>query len=270
MRRVGRLVLACALLAATGCGTGRGALFPAPEARAASPGRPGLAKLVVPCPGQADVLVQHVPARVGMPTLVWFHGNAQLVDDLAPLFARFEARGFGTVGVEYPGYGAAAGEPSEDALYRAADAALRHLAQSGAVAARDAVLVGQSLGTGVAVEMARRGHGHAVVLISPYTSIDRVAARIASVYAAWLAVDDHFDNLAKAPAIPLPVLLVHGTQDAVIPAWMSEDLSRAFPQAAALWVVGGHHNDLFARHGEQLVAHIELFALLDRRPDRQK
>ncbi len=95
--------------------------------------------------------------------------------------------------------------------------------------------------------MARRGYGARLALITPYTSIVDLAAVIAPFVPARLLVRDRFDNAAKAPNLRLPVFIVHGTDDEVVPTRMGEQLSRLFPHATIRLETGAHHNDLLDR-----------------------
>ena len=109
------------------------------------------------------------------------------------------------------------------------------------------ILLGQSLGTGVATEMAKRGMGARMVLVSPFTSVADMARRMVPFFpASW--VRHRFDTQSKAAAIGLPVLIVHGTEDEVVPFAMGEQLARSFPRAQLVPIPGGQHNDLLAMH----------------------
>jgi pimeloyl-ACP methyl ester carboxylesterase len=105
------------------------------------------------------------------------------------------------------------------------------------------VVMGRSLGTGVAAEMAHRGYGSRLVLISPYTSIADVAARSFSYLPTRLLVRDRFDTAKKAPTVRQPTLILHGDRDEVIPHAMGETLARAFPDATFHSMRGSTHND---------------------------
>jgi pimeloyl-ACP methyl ester carboxylesterase len=129
----------------------------------------------------------------------------------------------------------------------AAEAALRWLRSAHGVDSDRVVLLGQSLGTGVASEMARRGFGARLVLISPFTSIADMARHIIPLFPASF-VRHRFDTRSKAPAIALPVLIIHGTEDEVVPFAMGERLASAFPQPRFVPVPGGQHNDLLTMH----------------------
>jgi hypothetical protein len=224
-------------------------VFPVPPG-AREPALPGATLLRIPGPEGSTVYALHVPAPEGAPTVVHFHGNGeQLADGSTWLAQRFQEAGLGFYAVEYPGYGlAAVGQgPSEKGIYAAAERALAHLHGALGVPRERTVLQGQSLGSGVAVEMAKRGLGTRLVLITPYTSIVEVGARIFPWLPARLLVRDPFDSAAKAPGLKLPVLIVHGTRDEVIPVDMGQRLGTLFPNATTRILEGKSHNDVIDR-----------------------
>ena len=175
-----------------------------------------------------------------------FHGNGEDISDLGWLASRLRATGLGFYAVEYPGYGLArASSSNETALYAAAERALRHLHGPLGVSKERTVLQGQSLGSGVAVEMARRGYAGRLVLISPYTSMVEMAGLVAPFLPTRLLVRDRFDNLKKVPELEIPALVVHGSEDEVIPVEMGRRIAEALTGSRLLIVPGAHHNDLF-------------------------
>lgn len=189
------------------------------------------------------------------PTVVHFHNNREVAADSEGVARELGARGYNVLLVEYRGYGETGSEgPSEEGLYADAEAALAMLARRGVSPAR-IVLWGTSLGTGVAAEMARRGRGGRLVLVTPYTSIPDLVTDRAPFLPASLLVADHFDTLAKAGAISIPTLVVHGEADEIVPFRMGERLATAIPGARLVRVAGGRHGDLFQRaHGRLLDA----------------
>ena len=150
------------------------------------------------------------------------------------------------------GVSAASGDPSEEGLYADAEAALEVLRRRGIDPSRT-VLFGYSLGSGVAAEMAHRGRGSALVLVAPFTSVPAVVTDVAPIFPARLVVRDAFDTLAKAPAIHVPTLVIHGDRDQVVPFWMGKKLSEVVPGARFIAVPGGRHGDLFGRERDQLL-----------------
>ena len=213
--------------------------------------------------GGRTVHAFYAKAQADAPTIVHFHGNGEELANMTDFVALFRARGFGVLAVEYPGYGLSKpGDPNETAIYEDAEVALRDLVENKGVAAANVVLSGQSLGTGVAVEMARRGYGERLVLLSPYTSIVDVANGYFPILPNRWLVRDVFDNAKKAPGIRKPVLVVHGTDDEVIPFALGRTLTALFPSARFLPLENGRHNDLFLR-GDTLVDEITRFCRAD-------
>ena len=196
--------------------------------------------------GAVTIVAQLDPPDAQARTLVVFHGNGETMDARAGLAEDLHARRLGVVLAEFRGYGLArtSGPPDEAGLYRDASAVLDGLERQGI--GRDRVaLLGISLGTGVAAEMAARGRAAALILVSPYTSIPAVAAAaLPFLPAAWLC-PDRFDTLSKAPALRVPTLVIHGDEDEVVPFAMGRQVAAAIPGATLRVVRGGHHNDLF-------------------------
>jgi hypothetical protein len=235
---VGYLVL-CVL----GCAGYRSLLYPAPhDAGPRVP--PGATLRTFTASDGLVVTALHFAAPPGQPTVVHFHGNGESLRGDALFGARLHEEGVGVLLVEYRGYGSSPGSPTEDGLYRDARAALEGLAADG-VPKEKIVVCGTSLGTGVAAEMAARGLAGIMILISPYTSIPRVAARVVPFLPTSILVGDRYDTLAKAPAIAAPTLVIHGGDDEVIPYSMGREVTAAIPGARLVTVPHGHHNDLF-------------------------
>jgi pimeloyl-ACP methyl ester carboxylesterase len=218
-------------------------LFPAP-ARAAEP----LADAHVLESKTSDGVVARAlfftPSATPDATLVFFHGNGEIAEDNVGLARELVSHGYAVALAEYRGYGLSRmeGAPSEPGIYADAEAVIASLG----VARDRMVLMGFSLGTGVAVEMAARGHGHAMVLLAPYTAIPEVAARWVPVLPMRFIMRDKLDSRSKAAAIDMPVLVAHGDADQVVPFDMGETLAHTFPHGQLVTVPGGHHMDMFA------------------------
>jgi hypothetical protein len=236
----------------------RSMLFPAPRASIPLPKDQGFSRL--PLKGELFADTFYLPPPPGAPTVVHFHGNGEQLLDQMDLGARLHAWGLGFLAIEYPGYGASPGSPTEDGIYAAADAGLAWLRAQGVPPERT-VLSGRSLGTGVAVEMAKRGHGMRVMLVSPYTSIADMAGLSFPFLPTRLLVRDRFDTFSKAPTLDVPVLVIHGEQDTLIPVEMGRRLGTRFPRATVETVAGAGHNDVLERSGTKLVDRMAAFAL---------
>ena len=203
--------------------------------------------------GALVIAVQFPPADDEARTVVIFHGNGETIGRCVQIAEDLRARGLGVVLAEYRGYGLAtsSGPPDEAGLYRDAAATLDELERQG-IGPRRVALMGISLGTGVAAEMAARGRGASLILVSPYTSISAMAASVVSFLPTRLLCPDRFDTLSKASRIHVPTLVIHGDADEVVAFAMGQRVARSIPGAALRVVRGGHHNDLFANHAGDL------------------
>jgi fermentation-respiration switch protein FrsA (DUF1100 family) len=186
--------------------------------------------------------------------VVWFHGTGDCVaHNLERARALHEAR-LSLFLAEYRGYGGCPGDPSEPGLIADGRAALAAARRELGVEEADAVLLGVSLGTGVASALAAEGRGRAAVLIAPYTSIRDVAAdRVGTALAAW-CVPDLFPSLERLRRARQPVVVIHGTADAGIPFAHAERIAKALGERATLLPLeGAGHDDRFEpRHWRQV------------------
>ena len=145
---------------------------------------------------------------------------------------------------DYPGFGKSGGSPSEQGCYAAAEAAHAWLRQR--VPADQIIVIGQSLGGGVAVELASRHPYRALVLASTFASVPAVGQREFPIFPVqWLA-RNRFDNLSKIGRCTGPVFIAHGDQDRLIPCRQAERLFARVPGRKRLLVLQGqgHHGPL--------------------------
>jgi fermentation-respiration switch protein FrsA (DUF1100 family) len=177
---------------------------------------------------------------------IYFYGNADSLAGSSTLLRNLADGGFSVLGVNYRGYGGSAGAPSEEGLYRDADAALAFLGQF--VPRERVVVIGRSLGSGVAVDLASRTPVKAVVLISPYTSIPDAGADVYWFLPVRLLARYAFASLDKIGRIGAPLLVIHGERDAIIPVEHGVALHRAAREPKRLSIFAGQgHNSLDLR-----------------------
>ncbi|RMG18501.1 MAG: alpha/beta fold hydrolase [Planctomycetota bacterium] len=187
------------------------------------------------------------------PALLFFHGNADCAANNVP-WALFLARhGFDVFVAEYRGYGGCSGRPSEAGLRLDARSALEALEKERSAPGGPLVVVGRSLGTGVASLLAGEGHGDAVLLVSPFRSVRAMAERLAPRPLVALLLRDPFDSQSALAATGQPVGIVHGTADRVVPFAEGEALARALGARARLRPIEGvGHDDILAVAGERI------------------
>jgi len=162
----------------------------------------------------------YAPGAPGLPTLLYFHGNAGNMSERADRFAEVLKSGFGLLAVSYRGYPGSAGSPSEAGFFADALTAFDWLATR----TPDIVLHGESLGTGVATFVASKREARALILEAPFTAtVDIAAATYPWVPVAYL-MTDQFRSRDYIKQVGEPVLIVHGTADTVDPISYVKDL----------------------------------------------
>lgn len=195
---------------------------PAPEAV----GLEGVTRDEVPTPDGESLVLWSVPASGDQPTVLFLQGNGGEIADRADRFAFYQARGYGVAFLSWRGYGGSSGSPSEAGLVADAKTAYDHLRRQGIPAER-IVVVGESLGTGVAVQLAATNPVGAVVLEAPYSA----AVDIARAAYPWLPVGllmkDQFRSRDHIAAVRAPILILHGEADRVIPQGFGRRLFEA-------------------------------------------
>ncbi len=176
------------------------------------------------------------------PAVAWFHGNGEQIGHTVPVGERLNARGVAMGAVEYPGYGYAEGDGTSEANLVAAGRA--GVDRVRALAGRDVACVGHSMGTGVAVAMAAEGRCTHLVLISPFTSVEDVAAGRYPFLPVRVLLRDRWDSFARAPQIAVPTFITHGDQDIVVDVAFGRRLAAAIPRAVYLERAGKGHMDV--------------------------
>lgn len=213
-------------------------LFPAPTDYPQAP-PPGFALVHTATDDGLRLSAIYRPAGPGKRTILFFHGNGDNLAGAIEATRGPAAAGTGLMLVEYRGYGGNPGSPGEAGFYRDGEAAIRWLAEQG-VTARDIVVVGNSIGSGPATEMALRHDVAALILVSGFSSLPEVVRGQVQLVPAWL-VRDRFDNAAKIARLKAPVFLMHGDADTLVRPDNLARLQRARPDATAVLVAGAGH-----------------------------
>jgi len=207
------------ILAAAGLGLFQRRLQYLPDTRHIPPheaGLDGVEELALATSDGETVIAWRATPRAGRPVLLYFHGNAGGLVDRVARFRNFIGEGYGFLAIAYRGYAGSSGAPTQDGLMRDAEAAYEAVRARGYAPER-IVLVGESLGSGVATQLAARREAAALVLDSPFTSAADVAAtRYGLLPVRWLMLDQFRSDLAIRD-VHMPVLIVHGDKDGVVP-----------------------------------------------------
>lgn len=185
---------------------------PAPE----GVGLQGVDRIALPTADGETVVLWFSAPDANRPTVLYFHGNAGSIADRADRMAFYQDRGFGAAFLSWRGYGGSTGRPTEAGLMQDAEAAYAYLTGQG-IAPDHIVLVGESLGTGVAVQLAARHNVAGVILEAPYTAAVDIAAQAYPWLPVRLLMLDQFLSRDHIARIDAPLLILHGERDRVIP-----------------------------------------------------
>jgi len=195
----------------------------------------------------------YIPAS-GSQVVLWMHGNAgNIADRLDQAVEMKRALGVSSLMFDYRGYGKSEGSPSEAGLYQDAEAAFTWLTETRGVNPRDIILFGHSLGSAVSVDLALKEGVEAggMVMESPFTSAAGVARRMYFGLPVGLVMSVKLDNIGRIGDVKMPILVIHGVRDSVIPFAMGKKVFDAAPEPKSfLPVSGADHSDCFDVGGE--------------------
>ncbi len=210
----------------------------------------------------------YVPGRKTASTLLFCHGNAGNISHRLDSLRIFHQLGLSVLIFDYRGYGHSEGTPSEAGTYRDAEAALRYLTEQRGVPVQDIVFFGRSLGGAVAARLATWHAPRALILESTFSSAPELAGELLPLFPMRYLVHIKYDALKHVRTVHVPLLIVHSTEDDIVPYSHAERLYAAAGSARkTLLPLRGDHNTGFLISGERYVEGIRDFlARLDARP----
>lgn len=202
----------------------------------------------------------HVGAS-GLPAvLLWCHGNAGNIIHRLENLVELHRLGLSVFLFDYRGYGRSAGRPSEDGLYQDAVAAYAYLIEGRRFPPERIVLFGRSLGAAVAGEVASRLPAAGLILESAFPSVEALArAHNMGLPAHWL-LEARYNLADRVRDVRMPVLVVHGDRDDIVPLAMGKQVFEAANAPKALYVVpGANHNDTYLVGGKAYFQRLRRF-----------
>lgn len=199
----------------------------------------------------------YLPASGASKILLFFHGNAGNIYHRISSLVQLRQFGINVLGVSYRGYGKSQGSPSENGLYLDGEAALDYAKALG-FKENNIIVFGRSIGSTVATHVAKKNLA-GLVLITPLSNGREMANSGGLGMFAWL-VGDSFDNLSRIKHIQSPLLIIHGTDDHIVPFQMGVTLyEKADTQKQFVAIENGRHNNLEQRFAAQYWSEIEKF-----------
>lgn len=250
MRRLIALVLASLLL--SGCTS---VFFQPMQPWLRTPATVGLAyeDLRLPTPDGPVLSAWFLPAKqTTQGTILFLHGNAENISTHLGSVYWMPERGYNVLLLDYRGYGASEGQPTLAGMQQDIDTAMRHLVTRSDIDPRRIVLLGQSLGGALGLYYLAhnryREHLRGAVIDSSFTGYQDIAReKLLSHWLTWplswtppLIISDTYRPLDAAPKVtPIPLLILHGDRDEVIPLHHARQLFEAAREPKSLWLIEG-------------------------------
>lgn len=177
--------------------------------------------------------------------IMYFHGNGGALDSWGyvgeELAKKYNSE---VLIIDYPGYGkSTAGVATSDEAILESSKAAFEVFKSSTQNQLPIILIGRSLGSGVASHIAAQNNVQGLILETPYVSIKKMARIYVPVVPEFI-VKYELDNLKALKDIKIPILMIHGTNDSVIPYSQAQALFKQYPQIEFITIESGDHNNL--------------------------
>lgn len=218
-----------------------------PTLERVSPAEVGLAnvdEVVLRTNSNLELTSWYGRAEQGQATVLFFHGNGGAIHHRAHRFRDLMEKGYGVFVLGYPGYGGNAGKPAESSFLEASRLSYEYLRAAG-VPADSIVIYGQSIGSGVAVQLAASVAASGLILEAPMSSAVDVARTHYPYFLVGFFLQDTYKSVDYVEGIDMPLLVIHGNNDRVIPITLGRKLfDQAGEPKTFVELEGAGHNDL--------------------------
>jgi pimeloyl-ACP methyl ester carboxylesterase len=183
-----------------------------------------------------------IPDSIRKGVVLYFHGNKDNVERYANFANTFTRNDYEVWMIDYPGFGKSTGERTEEILYE--DAKLFYKLATSKFSKDSIIIYGKSIGTGIASYLASVRDCKQLILETPYTSMHDLMSHYAFIYpVSWMA-KYHLPTDKYLEHVKVPITIIHGKKDEVIPFKFSKRLKAKYPSIRLFEVEKGKHNDL--------------------------
>jgi pimeloyl-ACP methyl ester carboxylesterase len=184
-------------------------------------------------------------------TVLFSHGNAGNIADRLDRVLRWRGVGADFLLYDYRGYGKSTGSPDEEGTYRDGRAAYDYLVSDRHVDPAHLILMGESLGCAISIQLAIERKAAGLAIEAPFASIAHMANAIYPFLPLGSFIRTRYENVKKIPQLKMPLFVVQGTRDEVIPLAQGRMVFDAAPEPKQyLAIEGAHHNDVYVVGGE--------------------
>ena len=193
-------------------------------------------------------------------TIIYFHGNAGTLDNRIYKLNHFKDMEVNFLIIAWRGFSGNQGSPSEKGLYIDGQSAVNWALKQGVIE-DDIILYGESLGTGIATEIAQHKNFAGVILETPFTSMISAAKEFYPYIPVNLLLKDRYENFKKIKNINSPILIMHGEQDTIVPFTMGKTIYQLANEPKYFYFT--KHDDHMMVYDEPMIETLKNFIKLN-------
>ena len=198
----------------------------------------------------------HKKDNIKFKTILYLHGNAGSLENRIHKINHFNDMNINFLLLSWRGFNGNAGKPSEKGLYQDARSALKWLINQG-INEENIIIYGESLGTGVATEIAQNRNFAGIILESPFTSMIAAGKSKYPIFPIKLLLKDKYESDKKIKNIKSPILIMHGEEDKIVPFWMGEKMFKLANEPKYSYF--SNYDDHMMEFNNELINSIKLF-----------
>ncbi len=211
--------------------------------------------ITIPLPGEMTIHGWLLDNNQEGPSMLFFHGNAGHLAmrlDILRYLMRLPEPPSRILIIDYPGYGRSTGKPSEKSLYESGNAACKFLLESATPKQMPVIVFGRSLGAAVALEIALNNPVGGLVMEAPFRSVPVMAREVFPFLPGLgLFARQKFDNESKITRVTVPLMIIHGDGDPVVPVSHGRYLNEIAPVSLGYFEIpGAGHDDPYLAGGK--------------------
>ena len=193
-----------------------------------------------------NLLAWHFKGSKNLPLLVYFHGNSFNIGERAYRINRYIEKNWSVLLVAWRGYSGNHGKPTEKNLYIDGESTINWVKENTDYKNDQIIVYGESLGSGVAVQLGTKYKFLSIVLEAPFTSISEIAKKKYPIFPTKFLVRDNFDNYNKILNIKSPLMIISGKKDEIVPHSQSLRLfNKAQVLKKSVFIDEAMHNNLY-------------------------
>ena len=203
-------------------------------------------EIYISTPDNFKLLAWFYKSNQNNPIIIYFHGNSYNIGERAYRIQKYIDCGLNILILAWRGYSGNDGKPTEKNLYIDGLSAVNWVLKNTLYKKSDIILYGESLGSGIAVELGIKEKYKAIVLEAPFTSIIDIGKKRYPIFPVKYLTLDKFDNLSKIDKLLSPLLIIHGKKDEIVPYNHSLKLfNKAKNKKKHLCIDEAMHNNLY-------------------------